>query len=70
VLIHSSCERLIWELGNAIWNERRTDISRSSKQSHGDGIMALAYALREVSWGSRPEDVSTGLEFVKVRRAR
>jgi phage terminase large subunit-like protein len=70
VLIHSSCERLIWELGNAIWNERRTEISRSSKQSHGDGIMALAYALREVSWGTRPEDVSSGLEFGKIRRIR
>ena len=70
VLIHSSCERLIWELGNAIWNERRTDISRSSKQSHGDGIMALAYALREVNWGTRPEDISHGIEFVKVRRAK
>jgi hypothetical protein len=70
VLIHSSCERLIWELGNAIWNDKRTDVSRSSKQSHGDGIFALCYALREVSWGTRPEDVSAGIEFAKIRRAR
>ena len=70
VLIHSSCERLIWELSNAIWNQQRTGISRNSKQSHGDGIMAIAYALREVSWGTRPEDVSSGLEFNKVRRAK
>jgi hypothetical protein len=70
VLIHSSCERLIWELENCIWNDKRTDISRSSKQSHGDGLMALLYALREVNWGVRPEDLSVGIEFNKIRRSK
>ncbi len=56
VVINPDCTNLIETLENALWDEDKTGIARSKQYAHGDVIMALIYALREVQyiWDSAP----------------
>lgn len=69
VLISPECKELIFELENGVWKENKKDIERSGELGHCDGIMALAYAVKSINWGRRPDD-SIPLRFGKISGRR
>jgi hypothetical protein len=69
VLIAPECTELIFELQNAMWKDNRRDIDRIGDMGHGDGVMALAYAVKAINWGRRPGD-SVPLKFSRLSRGK
>ena len=54
IMIDPKCERLIYQLENGVWNDKRTDWVRSEELGHCDGISALAYFNRCAKWRRNP----------------
>ena len=54
IIIDPKCQRLLYQLENGIWNDKRTDWVRSEELSHCDGISALAYFNRCAKWRKNP----------------
>lgn len=66
IRIHESCKGLITQLQNCVWSDSSTElkkIARSDDFGHGDLVMALAYLIKEVTWGRRPGDKTLAQSF-------
>lgn len=59
VLVHPRCRQLIAHMRHAIWNKARTQYERSADHGHFDGVDAVKYLLRAVSWNRDPRPVVT-----------
>lgn len=54
IIINPKCVHLINHLQFGIWNKQRTKFARSTDYGHYDGIDALKYLVRNLSWGKNP----------------
>lgn len=62
--IDESCQLLIDSLKYGIWNETRTEFSRSKSLGHYDAIAALMYLVRNIDEATNPIPIK--LEFGQV----
>lgn len=54
VEIVPSCEKLIYQLENGVWNERGKDYQRTKAMGHLDLIDSLIYLMRSIHWNKNP----------------
>lgn len=66
IRVSSRCERLLWELNNACWDDKKNDIARNEEQSHGDALIALAYLVKKASFSHLP---GSGSNRITLRKA-
>ena len=64
--IDESCTYLIDSLNYGIWNEKRTEFSRSKVLGHYDAIAALMYLVRNVDESTNPIPVKIGFDQVNI----
>lgn len=54
IIINPKCQTLIKHLRYAQWNKTRKDFKRTKDGGHADGVAALMYLIRNVSWNKNP----------------
>jgi hypothetical protein len=54
IIINPKCQTLIKHLRYGQWDRSRKDFKRTRDNGHADGIAALMYLIRNVSWGKNP----------------
>jgi len=62
IIINPRCKHLIGCLRYGIWNERRTEFSRSKVYGHYDHLAALIYGCRNLSKNTNPIPLDYGHE--------
>lgn len=66
VEIDSSCRVLIDSLKYGIWNDNRSEFSRSKTLGHYDAIAALMYLIRNIDEATNPIPIKTGFNQVNL----
>ncbi len=61
IIINPRCVNLIKHLNFAVWNKKRTSYERSPENHHYDGIDALKYLMRNISWTKNPYPANHGI---------
>lgn len=54
IIINPRCKNLVAHLKHANWDKTRKDFRRSEAYGHYDGIMALAYLIRNIDMNKNP----------------
>lgn len=64
--INPACQFLLDSLKFGLWNEKRSEFSRSKSLGHYDGIAALMYLVRNIDETTNPIPIKIGFDQVVI----